>query len=53
VKFPDCESCLHRQDELVCDECEKSEGYEIDESLIEMAHDGTLRLSGRFMGHWA
>lgn len=47
MKFPFCETCLNVEDELVCDECESGEGYELDESLFQLDDDGYWRIKGR------
>lgn len=48
--LPECAHCLHREDELVCDECETGEGYELDESLVELCEDGCLRVGTLWLG---
>jgi hypothetical protein len=43
-KFPSCNSCLHREDPVVCGDCDNADGYELDESLIEIGEDGFMRV---------
>jgi hypothetical protein len=49
VKFRCCETCLHREDELVCQECDEAEGYEFDESVIEIDDRGNPFIPRRIM----
>lgn len=46
MKFPFCETCAHVEDQMVCDECESGEGYELDESLFQLGDDGFWAIKG-------
>lgn len=48
-KFGCCNSCVHNEDNMVCDECEDADGYEFDESLIEIAPDGRMQIRQAFL----
>lgn len=39
-KFGCCDVCTHREDALVCEDCDKAREFEIDQTLIEIGEDG-------------
>lgn len=44
MKFGCCDTCLHQDDPMVCDECDDAKNFEFDESLIEIGEDGRMQV---------